>query len=331
MDYGERQTLKITKEVEKRINKEYAQAEKEIQEKLEHHLKQYEKKDKEWQKLVKDGKKTQADYVAWRKSQMLISTRWKKMREEIANDLLRVHKDVLKEVKSSLPEVYAANFNFGTYEAEHGAGVNTSFTLYNREAVEDIVLNNRQMLPPLQDRGKEAAARKDRKAFKYYNQQLQSVMMQGILQGESIPKIAKRIATQTGEKERKAAIRNARTAATGAHNSGRLNAYQRAEKKGVEMHKMWLATMDNRTRHSHRWLDEETRPVDEAFSNGLQYPGDTKGDPSEVYNCRCSMRAVVKGLERRAMQYKDNRVGDMSYEEWRNSKPKYKSSKKKGG
>ena len=102
------------------------------------------------------------------------------------------------------------------------------------------------------------------KAVAWDMQKLQSVMVQGILQGDSIPHLATRLAKGVGESDRKAAIRNARTMATGAQNAGRVAAYARADELGVEMEQMWIATLDDRTRHSHRYMDGETRPVGEA-------------------------------------------------------------------
>lgn len=37
---------------------------------------------------------------------------------------------------------------------------------------------------------------------------------------------------------------------------------------------------------------------DKPFSNGLMYPSDPSGAPSEVYNCRCTMRAVIEKARR---------------------------------
>ena len=50
---------------------------------------------------------------------------------------------------------------------------------------------------------------------------------------------------------------------------------------GIEIQKEWVCTHDDRTRPSHLELDGERRDLDEEFSNGLQYPGDPDGDPSE--------------------------------------------------
>jgi SPP1 gp7 family putative phage head morphogenesis protein len=235
-------------------------------------------------------------------------------------------------VNHTTPEIYAGNHNFATYQIEHDAKIDTSYTLYNREAVERLMRDNPEVLPPAGKKVSQAIA--EGKAVAWDKQKLQSVMIQGILQGDSIPHLAERLARTVGDSDMKASIRNARTMATRAQNAGRVDAYKRAQDKGVELEQMWLATMDNRTRHSHRYLDGETRPLGEAFSNGCEYPADPKGDPAEIYNCRCSLRGVVKGLDRRSGQFRDDsEVGGMSYEEWRNAKPQYRdilSQKEKG-
>lgn len=54
------------------------------------------------------------------------------------------------------------------------------------------------------------------------------------------------------------------------------------------MVKQWDATLDGKTRESHRRVDGEIRELDEKFSNGLMYPGDPSGGAAEVVNCRCA-------------------------------------------
>lgn len=64
-----------------------------------------------------------------------------------------------------------------------------------------------------------------------------------------------------------------------------------ADNEDYEMQKRWIAIEDNRTRksHSHAGVDGEQIPLDEAFSNGLLFPGDPNGEAAEVCNCRCTM------------------------------------------
>lgn len=331
-DKGQQETERILSDVEKRINEEYKQATKEVEEKLNDYLRRFELKDKRWQEWVEDGTKTEAEYRQWRLGQMAVGKRWSDLKEELAHDLVQVNNSAKEKIMSVCPEVYADNYNFETYQVEKDARINTGFTRYSKESVEKLMEEDPEVLPPPGKKVSKDIA--EGKAVRWNRQKLQSVMTQGILQGESIPNLATRLARAVGDSDRKAAIRNARTMATRAQNAGRVDAYKRAQDKGVELEQMWLATMDNRTRHSHRYLDGETRPLGEAFSNGCEYPADPKGDPAEIYNCRCSLRGVVKGLDRKSGKFRDDSaVGGMSYDEWRDAKPEYRnilSQKEKG-
>ena len=319
MDYGQQETERILKNIEKRINHEYAVAMREIEDELSVYFAKFEKKDETWRRWVANGERTKEEYQQWRIGQMAVGRRWADQKDAIARQLVDTSKTALSYVRKYSPEIYAENFNYSTYQVEHMAGINTPFTLWSKVSVNNLVEKNPDIAPPV---GKKLAAEiAEGKAIKWNKQQLQSVMMQGILQGDSIPKLATRLATKMADKDRKASIRNARTLATGVQNVGRVDSYKRAQDMGVDLEQMWMATLDGRTRHSHRWLDGEVRPVGEQFSNGLEYPADPHGDASEVYNCRCSLRGVVKGLQPKARQYRDNSAVDgMSYDEWRNAK-----------
>ena len=124
-------------------------------------------------------------------------------------------------------------------------------------------------------------------------------MLQGILQGESIPKIAKRLRDNVGMSARGSAVRNARTAVTSAENKGRMDMLHDAENKGVKSEKGWLAAHDARVREWHAELDGKFTDIDEPFVNALgeiMYPGDPEADPANTYNCRCSLIYRVKGV-----------------------------------
>lgn len=59
-----------------------------------------------------------------------------------------------------------------------------------------------------------------------------------------------------------------------------------------EVTKGWIAARDHRTRHSHRLVNGEVVEEEDAFSNGLLFPGDPNGSAKEVINCRC--RVIYK-------------------------------------
>lgn len=319
IDYAYEQTDKMISDLEKKLKKEYSQAAKEVEEKMNDYLRKFEVKDKKWSQWVKEGKKTKQEYAQWRKGQMISGKRWGELKDKLAKDYNNTNKIARKIINGDIQDVYALNINFATYHVEHTLGVDTSFTLYNHEAVERLVSQNPDMLPPP---GKKVSARiRDGKDVLWNKQTIQSVMTQGILQGESIPNLAHRLAYAVGDKNYKSAIRNARTMATWAQNSGRHDAFDRARDMGCLITDYWVAIHDNRTRTSHRHMDREPRGEDGYFSNGLRDPGDPTGDPAEVYNCRCGVQGIPTGFEENYNISKKPEIMGMSYDEWLNAKP----------
>lgn len=121
--------------------------------------------------------------------------------------------------------------------------------------------------------------------------------------GEDIPTISSRIdrtldTTQTARWSNRATV-TARTETIGALNSGRAGAFRAvAEETGSQFEKIWLSTVDDRTRETHVDADGQRVPVDQAFIVGgfeLDYPGDPDGPGEEVIQCRCTMLLVEPG------------------------------------
>ena len=140
----------------------------------------------------------------------------------------------------------------------------------------------------------------DEKKDKTWNtKQIGSSVLQGIIQGESIKDIAKRLMPIV-DKNEASAVRNARTMTTCAENRGRLDRYADYESKGLVMAKVWIATGDNRTRDWHLSMDGQEVSKDEEFTDGqgnkLMYPGDPDAEPQTTWNCRCSMRSHILGV-----------------------------------
>jgi len=89
------------------------------------------------------------------------------------------------------------------------------------------------------------------------------------------------------------AMRIARTETTTAMNTAMDVA---AEQTGIMIEKVWIASIDDRTRDSHADLDGVQVPKNEPFrtsnGNSLDYPGDPNGRPEEIINCRCTVGYV---------------------------------------
>jgi HK97 family phage portal protein len=119
---------------------------------------------------------------------------------------------------------------------------------------------------------------------------LVETLTQGINAGEGIGALTERVQGVYDEYPKWRAATIARTETTNANNEGAMNQYSDS---AVVEGKEWIATMDDRTRDSHAEQDGEIVGVDALFSNGLMYPGDGFGDPSETINCRCALAPAL--------------------------------------
>lgn len=319
-DPAHKETDKILAEMEKKLHSVYKQAYKEAKETADTFLKQFREMDKKKREQVKNGELDKDEYARWRRTQVFQSNNYRKMADTLAADMTHSNQLAASVINGYLPEVYAVNYNYGTYEIEKGSKINTSFTLYDRQTVERLLRDEPDLLP--------RKAKVDIPKDKEWNKKhINSAVTQGILQGETIDKISQRLAATVTDMSQTSAIRNARTMTTSAQNGGRIDSYKRAESMGIKLMQVWLSTLDNRTRHEHILLDGQKRKVGEPFEvdgEKIYFPGDPSAEPYLVYNCRCTLIGEVKGVDYKLsdVSQRDNKLGDMTYQEWKDSKRK---------
>lgn len=330
-DFMHRYTDAELHKLERRIRYEYAQAAVEINKKADDYFRRFKVKDRIKAKQVEKGTLSKSEYIEWRKNQLLVGQRWKELKENIANDVLTTNEKARSMAEKFRYSAYADNYNYGNFEAETQSGIDTAFSLYDRDTVERLMRDNPDMLPPP---GKETALNiRLGRAKLWEKQKIQSVMMQGILQGESIEKLAARLAKTVCDSNEAAAIRNARTMTTAAENAGRRAGHERAAKMGVHLEDVWIATLDGRTRHEHRLADQQSVKVGQPFildGYKLRFPGDPAAPGYLVYNCRCTVIGKLTGIDDDIDEIRHNSdLKGMTYEQWKASKPVYKYKKKR--
>jgi SPP1 gp7 family putative phage head morphogenesis protein len=151
---------------------------------------------------------------------------------------------------------------------------------------------------------------------------IRRAITQGLIRGESYPQMARDIRT-TMESSFKDALRIARTEAHRAQIEGTLETYNDAEDLGVEIQRIWVASLDDRTRDSHAALDGE--PAEERDGEYMWNVGGTwaegpglTGDPAEDINCRCTVREEIVGLEPKLRRTREGGIEPyLKYEDWR--------------
>lgn len=118
----------------------------------------------------------------------------------------------------------------------------------------------------------------------------------GVTLGEGMPELRDRVeevlSTTKSARWKNRAVVIARTESLGALNGSRADAFQAfAEEGGEGMERMWLSTIDSRTRPSHVFADGQRVGLTEPFIVGgfpLMFPGDPSGPAGEVIQCRCT-------------------------------------------
>lgn len=317
-DPGAEATDKAREALEKRIRSVYREAQKDIQAKLDDFTQRFKVKDAMYQKQLKEGKITQAQYQQWLRGQVFQSDRWKQKLEQITTTLNESNKVAMGIINGEVNGIFAHNANWQSYTLEHGAGLNFGFEIHDSSTVARLLRDEPGLLPK-----KKVNIPKDKA---WNRKKITRQITQGIIQGESLDKIAKRLQKVT-DMNRNTALTNAQTAMTGAQNAGRQESLNRAVKMGVQVKKEWLATLDGHTRTEHGQLDGQKVDVDKPFRIGgytIAYPGDPHAHPAMIYNCRCTLIGdLVKYPSKDAKRY-DNIDGkpikDMTFSQWLKAK-----------
>ena len=289
--------------MEREITKIYQEANKDISKKWDAYMKSHKAKvDKAHADLLEAIKSGDKDDIAKAREEYeravanvtVNNKRFQDMRDEICAKMTHVNEVAVDYVNGNMPKIYTVNYNqFGDTPIK-----GYSFALVNENAVKNLINTGDLSLYKHVDPVKDMAWNE-----KYINSQV----LQGILQGESIPKISARIFPEIMDKgglierNKATAVRIARTMTTAAENKGRQDSFKKAEDDGVIMEREWIAAHDDHTRAWHLELHGVRVGVDEPWENEygeIMYPGDPNADPANVYNCRCSIRAHVKGFKR---------------------------------
>lgn len=319
-DLGAKYTDDQIIQMEKQLKSVYNQAYKDILQKQKDFNKKYEEKEAKYKEKVAKGQMSQEEFDAWKKGQVFQGEQWQNKKKDILNIIYNSNKIATDIVNGKTQNVFTFNANYMSYTLEHGAGVNFGFSLYDSATVVNLIKNDPQLLPKWKiDQPKD---------YTWNQKKLNRQISLGIIEGESLDKIATRfsdsLATQNFNKMRTFA----RTAMTGAQNSGRQISLNNAKSLGIKLKKEWMATLDNHTRINHILLDGQKVNTDDDFEvDGLKirYPGDPQAVPAMTYNCRCTMVGDIEDYPATYDRY-DNIDGkpikNMTYTEWEAAKSK---------
>lgn len=221
--------------------------------------------------------------------QTLMNDHYKSMINDVTTKIANVNKIALAYINDKMPMIYSMNHNAIAPTAK---SLGVDFSIVNEHAVRNLIKSGDIKLPY-----KKLNEIKDKR---WNTKKLNSSVLQGIIQGESMDKIADRILPVV-DNNKSASIRNARTMVTGVENQGRFDSFKELQDMGTVIKKKWISVADDRTRIWHLVMDGQERELKDSFVDGngnkLKYPADPDGKPETVYNCRCGIEPVIVGFK----------------------------------
>lgn len=228
--------------------------------------------------------------------------------------LYELHVKNAQVLHDALSELYREAYYTTAWSVEQAAGLRLMWGVISPDVIRRAVLAPIDNLT-LNDR----LERNRRKVV----QEIRNQITQGLIKGDGYEDMAKRIKTVLEGDARKART-VARTEGHRIRNAGRLDAARRAAELGLEMVKVWDATLDLRTRPAHRRLDGKKVALNENFISTAGGRGPAPGlmmNASDDINCRCTFRLEFSGFEPDRRRIRDENITEYkTYEEWRTSR-----------
>lgn len=240
-----------------------------------------------------------------------------KLEAAIAKEVALLTGTEARTTKKAIQKVFAESYYRAGWVLETGAEVSLSFTLLKPQAVEAAILNPYDLIT-WPERIKDNA--------RLLVRQIREEISRGIVQGYSYDKTARAVKERLDIGASKA-IRIVQTETHRAQSQGTQTAFEEAAEKGLVFKRVWISTLDGRTRDRHRALDGQKVETDEPFKMaGMQamYPGGF-GIAEMDINCRCSVRAEIEGMEPKLRRARDPKTGEnvvisnTTYQEWYNN------------
>lgn len=220
--------------------------------------------------------------------------------------------------KTAIEETFKNSYYRSGFAFEKTTSIDLGFTALTEKKIEAAILNPVDRITWI-DRATAHGQTLTR--------QIKEKIAQGLIQGKGYSATAREL---KGSIERTTGqlIRVVQTETHRAQTMGELASFDQvnsaAKDLGFESMKVWRATLDGKTRDTHRELDGKEADEQGLFHSGgftAEGPG-LFGIPEEDINCRCYVAFEIKGLT--PIIRRDNESGEIirykNYNEWAKGK-----------
>lgn len=235
-------------------------------------------------------------------------------------------KSLLEQINKVLDNLYGTNESLILNHAEKSYTLAYNGLFYQLEVEEGIILNFAMLNTAYVKKSIQMPIEGLRLSERLYDKHLYNLKLKvkgaiakGLINGSGYIKIAKDI-SDIGAADFKQSLKIAITEGGRLKSLAREDSYQEAARKGVNLQKKWLATLDTKTRKDHQQLDGQIVGIDDVFRirgySALQPR--LFGVAKEDINCRCDTITIVEGISPELR--KDNETKQVvkykNYEEW---------------
>ena len=242
-------------------------------------------------------------------------SRLSNLEKKITGELSRLGAAVKVRISGGIREAYSTAYYYSAFALEATLQQSLGFGVLSNDKIEAALLNpvDRIKWPSRLQAHIEALNRRVRQAI-----------AQGLIQGSGLSKVARDVRDSIG-RDAYQALRIIRTESQRAQSAARLLAIEQVEQKsgeqGFTVYRVWLATLDGRTRESHRRLDGQRADEDGYFyfddESRTTAPG-MSGIAEEDIHCRCTIISEFEGvpLQWRRDNVERKNIPFVTYEDW---------------
>lgn len=270
---AEKAKLRDEKKVLAALKKQYEEAAKEVQAKIHIHDNKINIMLEEWDEIDEERRSILQSQIYQKKFQQ-------QLKAQIDEIVKNMNAGLYKTIEDFLNDSFITAF-LGTMYDLHGQGVPLIMPIDRKAMVTAVELD-----PKL-----------SKKLYGSYMEEMKTniraEISRGIATADTFEHIARNISNKTNKSFNKT-MRIVRTEGHRIQVEAAVDAQKKAKKAGADTLKQWDATLDGKTRKSHRKVDGEIREMDEKFSNGMMWPADSRGGAAEVINCRCALLQRAK-------------------------------------
>lgn len=243
---------------------------------------------------------------------------WNKQREELAEILYETNVLCAQDMNDCIDDIFIDSYNRQSYATEKHYLRNVGLILLT-----PVILNQMKKAHTVNLPYKSVNKAKD---MAWNLKRIQNEFTNATIVGKDIVAVVKNAVVGLSHRGLSGIETVIDYSLRGVQALGEYESMVDAQRKGIDLQKQWLATLDTHTRDTHQELDGQIRDLQDPFEVDeyeIMYPREPSAPPEMIINCRCTMKTVypeypdINGERRENIKDPDRAIiPDMTFREW---------------